>query len=131
MIYKLCEKADEGDKFVPAMKLSQGKITLPSRKQVFRVLDKKGVFSKDIIALHNEEVEGAPLLIKVMDKGKLTVDLPTLEGIRRNALENLSRLPNRYKQLKKAPHYPVLLSPKLKKMMTELANELRKREGAV
>ena len=131
MIYKLCEKADEGDKFVHAMKLSQGKITLPSRKQVFRVLDKKGVFSKDIIALHNEEVEGAPLLIKVMDKSKLTIDLPTLEGIRRNALENLSRLPNRYKQLKKAPHYPVLLSPKLKKMMTELANELRKREGAV
>ncbi len=131
MIYKLCEKADEKGKFVPTMKLSQGKRTLPSRKQVFRVLDKKGDFSKDVITLHNEEVEGTPLLTKVVDKGRLTHDPPTLEDIRRNAFENLARLPNKYKQLKKAPHYPVLQSPKLKKMMTELAKELKKKEGTV
>jgi len=128
IIYKLSEKMDKKGKFVPAMKLSQGKITLPGRKQVFRVKDRKDNFIKDIIALNNEKVEGEPLLIKVMEKGEIIYHLPTLESIRKRALKNLSKLPVKYKRLKTAPRYPVELSPRLMKMINELTNELKKTE---
>ena len=64
------------------MKLSKDKITLPGRKQVYRFKDKDGSFRKDIIALADERVEGEPLLVKVMEKGKLTYNLPSLDAIK-------------------------------------------------
>jgi nicotinate phosphoribosyltransferase len=128
VIYKLSEKMDKNGKFMPAMKLSQGKITLPGRKQVFRVKDKNGKFAKDIITLHDEKVEGEPLLTKVMEKGKIVHDLPSLETIRKNALRNIAMLPERYKRRRNASSYPVELSSGLKKMVYKLTNELRKVE---
>jgi nicotinate phosphoribosyltransferase len=128
IIYKLSEKIDKEGRFVPTMKLSKGKMTLPGRKQVFRVTDGKGNFVKDIITLHNEQVQGEPLLAKVMEKGKIVYEMPSLEKIRNMALESLSKLQDKYKKLKMAPHYPVELSPKLKKMIRELTDELKKVE---
>ena len=128
VIYKLCEKMGKKGKFAPTMKLSKGKITLPGRKQVFRVKGKTGDFVKDIIALDNEECQGEPLLVKVVEKGELAYNLPTLEAIRENAVENLSKLPDRYKRLKKTFRYPVETSSLLKKMINELAKELKKIE---
>ena len=130
IIYKLCEKMDELGGFVPTMKLSQGKITLPARKQVYRVKDRSGSLAKDIIALHDEKVEGTPLLAKVMEKGQIVHRLPSLEQIRNNALENLSRFPGKYKRLRKAPRYHVVLSPNLKKTLKKLTSELKKIEGS-
>jgi len=129
IIYKLSEKMDKTGKFVPTMKLSKGKITLPGRKQVFRVKDNKGNFVKDCIGLDNERCEGEPLLVKVMEKGEIIYRMPTLEAIRERALENLSKLPEEYKRLKKAPRYPVELSPALKKMIEQLTKELKKVEA--
>ena len=129
IIYKLSEKMSKTGKFMPTMKLSKGKITLPGRKQVFRVKDRNSNFIKDIIALHDEKVEGEPLLTNVMHKGKIIYNLPTIEDIRKRALDNLSKLPEKYKRLKKAPHYPVILSPKLKVLLKELTNELKKIES--
>jgi len=128
VIYKLCEKIDKTGEFVPTMKLSKGKITLPGRKQVFRVRDRMGNFVKDCIGLHSEKCEGEPLLVKVMEKGEIVYRLPTIEAIRERALENLSRLPEKYKRLRKAPRYPVELSPALKRMINELTIELKKVE---
>ncbi len=128
IIYKLSEKMEKNGKFQPTMKLSKGKITLPGRKQVFRVKDVSGNFIKDIISLDGEKVEGEPLLVKVMEKGKLVYDLPTIEKIRENALENLSKLPEKYKRLKSASHYPVLLSPELRRLVEQLTSELKKAE---
>jgi len=128
IIYKLSEKMDKKGKFVPTMKLSKGKITLPGRKQVFRVKDNRDYFVKDIIALDNEKVKGEPLLVKVMEKGKIIYDFPSLEEIRKRTLENLSKLPMKYKRLKNSSHYPVALSPRLKKMLNELTSELKKVE---
>ncbi|NWF86306.1 nicotinate phosphoribosyltransferase [Candidatus Bathyarchaeota archaeon] len=128
VIYKLSEKMGKNGEFVPAMKLSQGKITFPGRKQVFRIKDKKGKFVKDIIALHDEKVEGEPLLVKVMEKGKIVYNLPTLKKIRETALENLSRLPEKYRMLRNAPLYPVEQSPGLRKMVDKLTRELKKAE---
>lgn len=131
IIYKLCERANEKGEFVPIMKLSEGKATLPGRKQVFRFKDEKGNFVKDIIALEGEEVGGEPLLVKVMEKGKIVYDLPSLEEIRKRALNNLARLPEKYKRLRGAAKYPVRLSPKLRKLIRELSEKLRETEVAV
>ncbi|NWG11273.1 nicotinate phosphoribosyltransferase [Candidatus Bathyarchaeota archaeon] len=128
VIYKLSEKMDKNGRFVPAMKLSEGKITFPGRKQVFRAVDGSGKFVKDIVGLHNEKVEGEPLLVRVMEKGEIVYELPTLEKIRETALENLSKLPDEYKRLENAPSYPVEHSPRLKKMVSELTRDLRKVE---
>jgi nicotinate phosphoribosyltransferase len=130
IIYKLCERMDKSGKFAPTMKLSRGKRTLPARKQVYRVSDKTGSFVKDIIALHNEKTEGMPLLVKVMEKGEITRELPTLKQIRENASQNLARLPEKYKMLKGAAHYPVVCSPNLKKLLKNVTSELKKIESS-
>jgi len=130
IIYKLSEKMDKTGNFVPTMKLSQGKITFPARKQVYRARDKAGNFTKDIIALHNEKVEGTPLLVKVMEHGEMVYRLPTLAQIRKNALENLSKLPEKHRRLIGAARYPVVLSPRLKKILKDLTRELKKIEGS-
>jgi nicotinate phosphoribosyltransferase len=111
------------------MKLSKGKITVPGKKQVFREKDDEENYVKDIIGLADEEVQGEPLLVKVMEKGSVVYSLPSLENLRERALRNLSRLPDKYKKLSNAPSYPVELSPKLKRIKQVLTNRLRKREG--
>ncbi|HVP93116.1 MAG TPA: nicotinate phosphoribosyltransferase [Acidobacteriota bacterium] len=126
VIYKLSEKMDGNGKFSPIMKLSQDKITLPGRKQVFRFTDKRGNFLKDIIALNDEKMNGGqPLLIRVMEKEEIIYDLPSLEEIRKRAFDNVSRLPKKYKKLKSAPRYPVKLSRRLRRLMRELTERIK------
>jgi nicotinate phosphoribosyltransferase len=110
------------------MKLSQDKVTLPGRKQVYRFKDAEGKFEKDVIALANEKTAGTPLMVKVMEKGKITYDLPSLNEIRETAAENLSCLPDKYKKVTGAAEYPVELSQDLEKMMKNLKKKLLKTE---
>ncbi len=126
VIYKLCETMSEKGVFSPIMKLSEGKVTLPGRKQVYRFKDANGNFSGDMIALADDKVKGEPLLVKVMEKGEIICDLPSLDEIRAAAAENLSKLPALYKKLTGAPAYPVKLSQDLKKLIKNLEQKLRK-----
>jgi nicotinate phosphoribosyltransferase len=112
------------------MKLSKDKITLSGKKQVFRQKDFKGNYARDIIALEHENIQGEPLLQKVMEKGKMLRNQPSLEEIRKTVLDSLSRLPNRFKRLRNAPKYPVTLSPELKRIRTTLTEQLREIEHA-
>lgn len=128
VIYKLCETMTEPEVFSPIMKLSKDKITLPGRKQVYRFKDSAGHFERDVIALASEKVEGEALLVKVMENGKLTYDLPSLEKIRDYALQNLSNLPSQYKSLVNAKEYPVELSLNLQKLIKTLTQQLTKDE---
>jgi nicotinate phosphoribosyltransferase len=127
-VYKLSGKIENGT-FVPAMKLSKGKITLPGKKQVFRQMDQNGKYAKDVIGLEDEKIEGQSLLVKVMEKGNITHDLPTLEAIRNFTLQNLSELPDRYKKLTRTPSYPVELSPQLMKIKKKLTNQIKNQES--
>ena len=129
IIYKLCETMNAGGGFAPIMKLSEGKVTLPGRKQVYRFKDEKGNYAKDIISLVNEKVKGEPLLTKVMEKGKVTYVLPSLNEIRLAAAENISKLPSKYKKLTDAPAYPVELSQNLENLIKTLEKKLRKTEA--
>jgi nicotinate phosphoribosyltransferase len=128
VVYKLSGKVENGV-FVPAMKLSKGKITLPGKKQIFRLKDNKENYVKDVIGLANEKVEGEPILAKAMENGSIVFRLPSLEEIRENALRNLSHLPSKYRKLRNAPLYPVELSFQLRKIKKALRDQLRSREG--
>ena len=128
VIYKLCETMDSKGLFNPIMKLSKDKITLPGRKQVYRFESGEGSYQKDVIALSDEQVEGEPLLVKVMDKGKQSYDLPSLQEIRCFAQESLFKLPTQYKQFTDAPQYPVELSLKLQNLIKTLKNQITQNE---
>jgi nicotinate phosphoribosyltransferase len=128
VIYKLCEIKNKKGEFSPLMKLSKGKATLPGRKQVFRFKDKKGNYTKDMIALANETVNAEPLLTKVMEHGKLLSNPPSLDEIRTTAKESLSALPPRYKKLTNAAEYPVEQSQALKGLVKKLKRKLTKTE---
>ncbi len=128
VIYKLCETMNPNGDFAPIMKLSEAKVTLPGRKQVYRFKDAKGNYEKDIIALADEKVNGKPLMVKVMEKGEITYDFPSLSEIRAAAAENLSLLPNNYKKITGSAEYPVKLSQNLEKLIRNLKEKLLKAE---
>ncbi len=70
VIYKLVE-VDEGGGVRSTAKLSEAKKTYPGRKQVFRFMNKDGVFLSDLIGLEDESTpEAEPLLFPVMRDGR-------------------------------------------------------------
>lgn len=128
VIYKLCETITEDGDSLPIMKLSKDKITLPGRKQVYRLKNKIDEYEKDTIALADEKVQGEPLLIKVMEKGKIIYKLPSLDEIRAITEKNLAKLPGGYKALTDAPTYPVEISKKLQNLIKTLKCQLTESE---
>ncbi len=129
VIYKLSETSNAAGQFSPIMKLSQGKITLPGRKQAYRLKDKQGNFIKDMITLADEKAQGEPLLIKVMERGKTIQTIPSLEETRKTAAENLKHLPDQYKALKGAQEYSVQDSVALRRLAKKLEMEIRQNEN--
>ena len=92
----------------PRMKFSKGKVTLPFRKQVFRNLDEKGCLKEDVIGVMEKELPGIPLLVKVMEDGRI-IRRETLTNMRNRLLEGLASLPTDFKRLdSKATHQPML-----------------------
>jgi len=128
VIYKISEVSDEEGKFLPTMKLSKGKITYPGRKQVFRNQDSKGRFTKDILGLENERIKGRPLLKKVVQSGRVVYKAPSLYKIRDFAAKNLSRFPEKLKDVRAAYKYPVITSQALNKLRRSLSRELENEE---
>jgi len=95
-------------------KLSLGKSTLAGPKQVFRRFDSNGLYQKDIIGLLEDTVpDGKPLLQTVFKKGVPSKNNPSIDDIRGQCRQNLSKLPSKYKNLKNPGKYPVEISPRL------------------
>lgn len=128
VIYKISEVTDEEGNFLPTMKLSRGKATYPGRKQVFRIKDRKGKYLKDILGLEKENINGTPLLIKVVNRGRILYKAPSLDKIRAYAKKTLRLMPQRLKELHTEFRYPVIVSPSLKKLRTGLTRQLEKRQ---
>ncbi len=123
-IYKLIE-----DNLGPKMKFSEGKLTLPGKKSVFRVLGSDGKFKRDLIAVEGEKIKlknAYTILTKVMEKGNIVYDLPSLFKIRERFLENLQRFPDCLKQIEETLEYKVKISPSLKNMIDKISSELAK-----
>ncbi len=128
VVYKISEINNEKISFSPTMKLSRNKATYPGRKQVYRLKDRKGNFIKDILALEYERQKGEPLLLRMMEKGKILRPQPQLAQIRNFVKRQISELPPAYKRLKAKKAYPVIKSSQLKKLTLELSNQLKRKE---
>ena len=126
VVYKLVELSN-GGKLLPTMKLSKGKVTYPGIKQIYRIVDKNENYLKDVLSLRNEKINGQKLLIKVTEKGKVIYKMPSLEQIRKTTMDNLSKLPDKYKKLKNAPQYKVEISSELKKLTKKLNKSLQQK----
>jgi len=124
VVYKLSGKVEDGN-FVPTMKLSKGKATLPGKKQIFRKRDRNGNYAKDVIGLENERIEGERLLKEVMRDGRIACETPTLEMIRKTTLKNLSELPEKYKRLRNPSRYRIELSDRLTSKRNQVSDGLK------
>ena len=128
VIYKLSE-ITHGERFLPTMKLSRFKVTYPGRKQIFRLYNKSGTYIKDVLGLEDERIKGArPLLRKVVEKGEVIYHIPRLEESRKMAKSSLQRLPAAYKKFTARAQYPVVISPKLKRVTLALTKDLKSRQ---
>lgn len=121
MAYKLVEFDHR-----PVLKLSTGKVSLPGKKQVFRLRDEAGPLQKDIITLRDENISGAePLLQKVMTGGRMTGAYPSLEETRATFHAEFKNLSEPLKTVRNPATYSVEISPRL----TELTAEVTRRVG--
>ncbi len=122
-VYKLVDDAGG-----PKMKTSTGKVTLPGRKQVYRV-EVDEYADHDVIALEDEPVsEGRALLRKVMAAGHRLGDREALDAARDRARRAIGGLPPALRSLDPAPApYAVVLGPRLAALQSQLSAQL---EGA-
>lgn len=139
-VYKLSEFNGE-----PRIKLSENiiKISLPSKKQVYRMLDENGMFyGADAIALASEgkiqkmlhpfdrtksldldRFQQETLLEKVMEEGQKLFPNRSTAEIAEYSKSRLALLPPEYKRFQNPHIYKVGLSPNLKEERDKLIDE--------
>jgi len=126
MAYKMVKYAGR-----PVLKLSPGKLTLASDKQVFRFTKTRGTLKRDVIGLRDDSPkEGEPLLEKVMSEGEITTEMPSLSQIQKSFLDEFSHLDERYKSIdKEGKEYPVGLSSRLESLQDQVVQQLKTGES--
>ncbi|WP_179335200.1 nicotinate phosphoribosyltransferase [Winogradskyella costae] len=139
-VYKLAAFND-----TPRIKLSENiiKTSLPFKKQVYRMLDKNGMFyGADAIAIASEDkitkmehpfdttknldlspFKHEPLLKQVMKDGKRTIPTRTVSEIADYSQSRLNQLPDEYKRFQNPHIYKIGLSTELKKERDVLINK--------
>ncbi len=123
-VYKLVERIGKDGHPIPKTKLSADKILVPYRKQINRLLDDDSLFNRDVISRWDESIADAePLLIPIIEQGRLVYHFPTLEESREYCTQQLNRLPKPYRLLSDSPIYPVKLSPQLEQASSSLQTE--------
>jgi len=115
MSYKLVEYQNR-----PVLKLSTGKVSLPGRKQLFRLRDSTGVFTHDVIGLRAEQLGGERLLKEVMRGGKKPEPDPSLKESRELFAADFAGLPLAVKSIRKPHQYTVEFSPLLNDLRAEV-----------
>lgn len=139
-VYKLSEYNCD-----PRIKLSENiiKVSLPSKKQVYRMIDQNGMFyGADAIGLASEEriskmfdpfdnyknlelkkFDHEPLLHMVMKNGKREHPKRKVSEIAQYTKQRLSMLPDEYKRFQNPHIYKIGLSEKLKAQRDRLISE--------
>ena len=126
-VYKHVERVD-GHRVIPTMKFSDelGKSTLPGRKQVYRFHDAQDRYERDVIRLWDEPSQGGEaLLTPIVRQGKLVYRFPSVKELQAKATVELSRLPEPHRKLTHGEAFPVILSPRLEKLRSQLSREGR------
>lgn len=139
-VYKMSEFDGE-----PRIKLSETilKVSLPHRKQVYRMFDKEGMFyGADVVVMATEKEVGEmlhpfdttkslnleslprePLLAVVMENGNRTKPKRSVAEIAAFARERMSKLPDEYKRFHNPHIYKIGLSRKLKETRDRMIME--------
>lgn len=142
-IYKLAWSNDK-----PRIKISEtfSKVTLPCKKQVYRILENGVFIGADIVTLFEEPVPSTmqhpfeslktfsilphyqkeALLTKVMENGKRLFLAKPLHEIAQYAEKRLALLPEEYKRFKNPHIYKVGLSTRLNDKRNELIQSHKK-----
>jgi nicotinate phosphoribosyltransferase len=151
-VYKLTALEKKG-KWIPAIKISESvnKILNPGPKQVWRLYDRRGRATADIIStrdesprempsmkLHHPTEEGVsrtvhqreiseiePLLIPILHDGRLIYDLPSIEQMRRSRDSDMDRLDAGVKRMISPHRYHVSLSERLWNLKQEMVASLK------
>ncbi len=113
--YKLQEYAG-----TPKRKLSEGKVTWPGRKQVWRSYDANGRMRGDILSLESDKQPGEALIVPVMRGGKRLAPAPTLAQIRARATADLARLAGPLARLEQGFDYPVNVADALSALAKQI-----------
>ncbi len=110
VVYKLVAD-DRG----PKLKLSEGKATLPGRKQIHRMAE------YDLLCLHGEAREGRTLIAPVIVSGARLAAAPTLAEMQERSASAIGALPPRLRSLEPAaPPYEVRMSSRLHDLVEDL-----------
>ena len=150
-VYKLVAIARD-QAWAPAIKLSDSleKIINPGHKSVWRVYDDRGMADADLLSLREQDLrsidplvmhhpmefatqralaqqdisEIEPLLVPVLDQGKLVYDLPAIEEMRQKREADLERLDPGVRRIMNPHIYHVSLTESLWELKQELIASL-------
>jgi nicotinate phosphoribosyltransferase len=153
-VYKLVAVQDEGE-WVPAIKISEtpAKTLNPGHKHVWRVYDRRGKATADLLSLDREDprqmeqivlhhptqhtkyrtfsqadISGIePLLVDVLQEGKLVYDLPSIEDMRERRQADADRLDPGVKRIMNPHVYHVSLTEGLWNLKQELIESAKAR----
>ncbi len=151
-VYKLVSVQNGGEQ-IPVIKISetQEKIPNPGNKQVWRLYNSNRMATADLLSLQDEDIEKMhplvlhhpndqtkqrilkqehltkiePLLIRILNEGKLVYDFPPIQEIRNTRQKDLEQLDAGVKRLINPHRYHVSLTPKLFALKNELISKLR------
>jgi nicotinate phosphoribosyltransferase len=113
--YKLQDYAGK-----PRRKLSEGKVTWPGRKQVWRSYGADKRMRGDILSLENDSQAGETLIAPVIRGGKRLAPGPTLAQVRERAARELAKLPEPLRKLETGVEYPVQISTALSTLAAQM-----------
>jgi nicotinate phosphoribosyltransferase len=148
-VYKLVAVC-ENDEWQPAIKISESpaKTPNPGHKQVWRLYDRRGKATADLLGLEDEdplaeptlvahhpsdtsksrtigrdEITGIePLLVDIMRDGRLVYDLPDIEATRKARVNDVERLDAGVRRLLNPHIYHVSLTERLWRLKQDLVN---------
>jgi nicotinate phosphoribosyltransferase len=151
-VYKLVAIRPE-EEWVPAIKISEtpSKTLNPGHKLIWRVYDRRGKATADLLSLEDEDPnrmgrillhhptqhtkyrtlkrdemsEAEPLLVDILQEGKLVYDLPSIQDMRERRQADVARLDPGVKRLMNPHRYHVSLSARLWDLKQELIQSAR------
>ena len=151
-VYKLVAVYDE-NRWKPAIKISESldKTPNPGHKRVWRVYDQRGKATADLLSLDEEDprkmnrmllhhpsdhtkyrvldrsqfTEVEPLLVEVLNEGKLIYDLPSIEDMRKRRRSDIERLDAGVKRIMNPHIYHVSLTEKLWDLKQDLIGSIK------
>jgi nicotinate phosphoribosyltransferase len=152
-VYKLVALQDTTGDWHPAIKIADTptKMTNPGRKQAWRIYDKRGLATADLVALNSEEPTRAeqltlrhptdhtryrslrrdeiaaiePLLVEVLREGRLVYELPTIDTMRERRQTDVWQLDSGVRRIMNPHIYHVSLSQELWDLKQQLLDEMR------